>query len=123
MPEEGIDVIVGVDTTPTRNQRSRSTNTVADVIDGVTITLKKGSGSTDLSLDFDKNITQNRVQALLDSYNDVIHAIDAQTTAQKSADGRLPSLAATAVSSGDGNALSLQADKINKKKVRLIIGW
>ena len=68
---------------------TRSTDTFSDVIDGVTITLKAASGSTDLAVDYDKTATQNKVQALIDAYNDVIRTIDSQTAPTKSADGRV----------------------------------
>ena len=66
---------------------TRPTNTFSDVVDGVTITLKKASGSTDLAVDYDKAATQSKVQNLLEAYNSVIGAIDAQTTAKTAADG------------------------------------
>jgi flagellar hook-associated protein 2 len=66
---------------------TRSTNSVSDVIDGVTITLKAASGSTDLTLDYDKSSTQSKVQSLLDAYNDVVRTIDGQTIGQQKSDG------------------------------------
>jgi flagellar hook-associated protein 2 len=68
---------------------TRPTNTFADVIDGVTITLKKATGSTDLAVDYDKAATQSKLQNMLDAYNDVIGAIDAQTKGTTSADGKV----------------------------------
>ena len=70
---------------------TRATNTFSDVLDGVTITLKKASGTTDLALAFDKTATQSKVQSLLDGYNDVIRTIDAQTAPVTSADGSVKS--------------------------------
>ncbi len=66
---------------------TRSSNTVSDVIDGVTMTLKAGAGSTALSITYDKNATQAKVQNLLDAYNDVIKTIDGQTLAKTDAAG------------------------------------
>ena len=58
---------------------TRATNTFSDVLDGVTISLKASSGSTDLSVSLDNSGVQSNVQALLDSYNDVVKAIDSQS--------------------------------------------
>jgi flagellar hook-associated protein 2 len=66
---------------------SRASNTFSDVLDGVTITLKSASGSTDLSVDVDKAATQAKVQALIDSYNTVVHTIDSQTEGTTNSDG------------------------------------
>ena len=68
---------------------TRASNTFSDVLDGVTITLKAGTGSTDLTVDVDKATTQARVQALLDAYNDVVKAIDSQAAATVGSDGAL----------------------------------
>ena len=68
---------------------TRATNTFSDVLDGVTITLKAGTGTTDLVVDLDKAATQNRVQALLDAYNDVVKAIDGQAAAAVGTDGKV----------------------------------
>ena len=68
---------------------TRGTNTFSDVLDGVTITLKAGTGTTDLVVDLDKNATQNRVQGLLDAYNDVVKAIDGQSAAAVGTDGKV----------------------------------
>jgi flagellar hook-associated protein 2 len=68
---------------------TRASNTFSDVLDGVTITLKAGTGSTDLVVDVDKATTQARVQALLDAYNDVVKAIDSQAAATVSSDRAL----------------------------------
>ncbi|HEY3005582.1 MAG TPA: flagellar filament capping protein FliD, partial [Kribbellaceae bacterium] len=54
---------------------TRSTNTFSDVIDGVTITLKASSGTTDLVVAADKGALQARVQAMIDGYNDIIRTI------------------------------------------------
>jgi flagellar hook-associated protein 2 len=76
---------------------TRPTNTFSDVIDGVTITLKKATGSADLAVDYDKGATQSKLQSLLDAYNDVVRTIDGQTKGTKSADGKV----STGAFSGD----------------------
>lgn len=58
---------------------TRSTNTFSDVLDGVTISLKASSGSTDLSVSLDNSGVQTNVQALLDSYNDIVKTVDSQS--------------------------------------------
>jgi flagellar hook-associated protein 2 len=68
---------------------TRASNTFSDVLDGVTITLKKPVGSTDLALTYDKSATQSKAQNLVDAYNDVIKSIDAQTVAKTNPDGSL----------------------------------
>lgn len=83
---------------------TRATNTFSDVLDGVTITLKAGSGTTDLSLDVDKGQTQARVQALLDAYNDVVKAIDSQSAATVGANGA----AQTGAFTGDAAARQIR---------------
>lgn len=65
---------------------SRPANSFADVLDGVTITLR-AAGSTDLTLGYDAGATRSRVQALVDAYNDVVRAIDSQSLATTGADG------------------------------------
>lgn len=66
---------------------SRATNTFSDVLDGVTIALKASSGSTDLAVSLDNSGVQANVQALLDGYNDMVRAIDAQTKISTDASG------------------------------------
>jgi flagellar hook-associated protein 2 len=66
---------------------TRATNTFSDVLDGVTITLKASSGSTDLSVVLDASGTQAKVQALLDSYNSVVQTINSQSQIQTSSTG------------------------------------
>jgi flagellar hook-associated protein 2 len=66
---------------------TRGSNTFSDVLDGVTITLKKASGSTDLAVSYDKTATQSKVQSMIDGYNDIIRAIDGQTIPVTNADG------------------------------------
>lgn len=68
---------------------TRATNTFSDVVDGVTITLKAASGSADLAVDYDKTGVQQRVQNLVDAYNDVVRGIDTQTKVTRSSDGRV----------------------------------
>jgi flagellar hook-associated protein 2 len=69
----------------------RATNTFSDVLDGVTITLKAGSGSTDLSVALDNGGTQAKVQGLVDAYNDMVQTIDAQSQVTKQSNGTLSS--------------------------------
>jgi flagellar hook-associated protein 2 len=66
---------------------TRSTNTFSDVIDGVTITLKASSGTTDLVVAADKGALQARVQAMIDGYNDVIRTIDGNLSSGKDEKG------------------------------------
>jgi flagellar hook-associated protein 2 len=66
---------------------TRSTNTFSDVIDSVTITLKAGSGSTDLAVDYDASATQSKVQSLIDSFNTVVGAIDTQSAVTQNPGG------------------------------------
>jgi flagellar hook-associated protein 2 len=85
---------------------TRSTNTFSDAIDGVTITLKASSGTTDLTVDYDKSATQARIHTLLESYNTVIKAIDGQSTVKKNIDGTVTS----GVFVGDAVARQLRAE-------------
>jgi flagellar hook-associated protein 2 len=66
---------------------TRATNTFSDVLDGVTITLKASSGSTDLSVALDASGVQSKVQALLDSYNSVVQTINGQSQVQTDSAG------------------------------------
>jgi flagellar hook-associated protein 2 len=84
---------------------TRSTNTFSDVLDGVTITLKAASGSTDLVVDYDKSATQSRINSLLDSYNAVIKAIDSQSAVKRNSDGSNT----TGVFTGDAVARLIRA--------------
>ena len=68
---------------------TRSTNTFSDAIDGISITLKAPSGTTDLVVAVDKGGLQSRVQLLLDAYNDVIRTIDSQMSGGKDQNGTL----------------------------------
>jgi flagellar hook-associated protein 2 len=70
---------------------TRASNTFSDVLDGVTITLKKANSTTDLSVKFDSSGTQTKIQGLIDGYNDVIRTIDGQTAPVTSADGTVRS--------------------------------
>lgn len=68
---------------------TRSSNTFSDVLAGITITLKKASGTTDLAVAYDKTATQSKVQSMLDAYNDVIRAIDSQSVAKTDSAGNV----------------------------------
>jgi flagellar hook-associated protein 2 len=70
---------------------ARATNTFSDVLDGVTITLKAGSGSTDLSVALDNGGAQAKIQGLVDAYNDMVNTIDGQTQVTKQSNGTLSS--------------------------------
>lgn len=70
---------------------TRPTNTFSDVLDGVTITLKASSGSTDLAVALDNGGVQANVKALVDAYNDVVNTIDGQTQVTRQSDGTLSS--------------------------------
>ena len=85
---------------------TRSTNTFSDVLDGVTITLKAASGSTDLVVDYDKGATQSRVNNLVDGYNAVVKAIDSQSAVKRNSDGTNT----TGVFTGDAVARQLRAN-------------
>lgn len=93
------DTTLGVTTTQTAVDASftisglgaftRATNTITDVLDGVTLTLKAEAGTTDLTIELDAAATQARLQGLLDAYNDVVRTIDRQALATRGSDGRL----------------------------------
>jgi flagellar hook-associated protein 2 len=68
---------------------TRATNTFSDVIDGVTITLKASSGSTDLSVDFSKAGLQTNLQSLVTAYNDLVRTIAANTRGTRDAGGTM----------------------------------
>jgi len=68
---------------------TRPSNSFSDVIEGVTVTLKAGTGSTDLAVKVDTGGTQARVQGFIDAYNDVVRTIDGQTSGSKGSDGKL----------------------------------
>jgi flagellar hook-associated protein 2 len=66
---------------------TRSTNTFSDVLDGVTITLKASSGSTDLSVALDNGGAQANIQGLVDAYNDIVRTITTQSEITTDANG------------------------------------
>jgi flagellar hook-associated protein 2 len=67
---------------------TRPTNTIADVIEGVTITLQADDGTTDLVVDENVAALQTRVQGLVDAYNEVAKLIDALTRGSTNQDGQ-----------------------------------
>jgi flagellar hook-associated protein 2 len=67
---------------------TRATNTFADVVEGVTVTLK-GAGAADLAVEIDKGGTQARLQELVEAYNQVVRTIDQQAAATRGSDGKL----------------------------------
>jgi flagellar hook-associated protein 2 len=68
---------------------TRSTNTVSDAIDGVTINLAAASGSTDLAISYDKGSTESKIRGLLDAYNTAVQSIDTQSAVRTSSDGKV----------------------------------
>ena len=54
---------------------SRSSNTISDVIDGLTITLKS-TGNTEISIDMDIDSIVDKVKDLVNKYNDFISFMD-----------------------------------------------
>jgi flagellar hook-associated protein 2 len=68
---------------------TRATNSFADVIDGVTLTLKAGSGTTDLTVDYSPGALQGSVQSLINAYNDVITTVASQSAGTADADGNV----------------------------------
>jgi flagellar hook-associated protein 2 len=67
---------------------TRPTNTITDVIEGVTITLRSDEGTTDLVVDDNAAALQTRVQGLVDAYNEVAKLIDALTRGSTGQDGK-----------------------------------
>jgi flagellar hook-associated protein 2 len=65
---------------------TRPTNTVSDVIEGVTVTLR-APGATDLGITLDESGIVAAIQALVDAYNTGVRAIDSRTAAAPGADG------------------------------------
>ena len=60
---------------------TRSTNTISDVIPGVTLTLKKETtGSVTVSVNNDVSTISNNIQAFVSAYNDVISYISGNST-------------------------------------------
>ena len=67
---------------------ARPTNTVSDLIDGVTVTLKD-EGATDLVVDVSVAGLQGVVQSVINSYNDVVKAVTVNSTTLKTSNGTL----------------------------------
>lgn len=65
---------------------TRPGNTVADVLEGVTITLR-APGTTEISLEVDRAAVRAAVQGLVDAYNEVVRALDSQSRTTRAADG------------------------------------
>lgn len=59
---------------------TRSSNTVSDVITGVTFTLKKGSSSATLTVTDDRDTISQNIQALVTAYNDVVSYVSTNST-------------------------------------------
>jgi flagellar hook-associated protein 2 len=67
---------------------TRPTNTVADVLEGVTLTLRS-PGTATLTLEVDPAAIRAQLQGLVDAYNDVVRTVDAQSRTSRNADGTL----------------------------------
>lgn len=67
---------------------ARPTNTVSDVIDGVTIALK-ALGTTDLGVDISVAGLQTAVQGLVNAYNDAIKSVAVNSTVIKTSNGTI----------------------------------
>jgi flagellar hook-associated protein 2 len=70
------------------NGIARPTNTVSDVLDGVTITIK-ALGTTDLGVDISAAGLQSVVQSLVNTYNDVVKSVAVHSTTLKTSSGSL----------------------------------
>lgn len=60
-------------------QISRETNSVSDVITGVTITLKKDNSTANISVDSDTEAIQEQIEAFVSAYNDVMSFLTENT--------------------------------------------
>jgi flagellar hook-associated protein 2 len=72
------DAQIRVDGYPSAAWIERSTNSIADVIPGVTLNLQ-GTGSTSVNLTRSTSNIQKSLQNVVDVYNGIVHAIDAFT--------------------------------------------
>jgi len=70
------DAIFTVDTL----QITRSSNTVSDVLDGVTFTLKKGSSSATITVSNDTESIVGNIQNFVDAYNDLVNYVSQNST-------------------------------------------
>jgi flagellar hook-associated protein 2 len=68
---------------------TRSGNTFSDAIPGVTITLKAGSGSTDIAVGYSTAALQASLQSLVNAYNDVVTTVAGQTAGTANPDGTI----------------------------------
>jgi flagellar hook-associated protein 2 len=68
------------------NGIARPTNTVSDVLDGVTVSIK-AAGTTDLGVDVSVPGLQSSVQGLVNAYNNVVKAITVNSTTLKTSTG------------------------------------
>jgi flagellar hook-associated protein 2 len=84
---------------------ARASNTFADVIPGVTVTLKAPSGTTELAVDYSAGALQAAVQGLVNAYNDVMTSVASQSAGASDADGRVT----PGVLSGEGVPRSIVA--------------
>ncbi len=59
---------------------TRSSNTVSDVLDGVTFTLKQESASATITVEDDTGSITENIQAFVDAYNDIVNYISTNST-------------------------------------------
>ncbi len=59
---------------------TRASNTVSDVITGVTFTLKKGSSSATLTVTDDRDTISQNIQAFVTAYNEVVSYVSSNAT-------------------------------------------
>lgn len=57
----------------------RSSNTFSDVVSGMTVTLKKGSSSSIITVDNDTTAIQEKINAFASAYNNVVNYISSQS--------------------------------------------
>lgn len=80
---------------------TRASNTVSDVIDGVTLSLVKEGVSANINVEADQDVTVKAVEDMVKAYNDVIGLIKGKSAYDEK--GK-----ATGILNGDGNLRSIQ---------------
>ncbi len=70
------DAVFTVDTL----QVTRSSNTISDVLDGITFTLKKGSSSATITVSNDTDSIVGNIQDFVDAYNNIVNYISQNST-------------------------------------------
>lgn len=96
-PQDASYTINGIDLTS-------SSNTISDVVTGVTFTLK-GEGSTTITVSHDVDAAVDKIRAFVDQYNSVMDFIAQKTDTTMSDTGEVRS---TGILQGDGTAIRLQ---------------